>query len=181
MNAKLASIVLASTALASVAAVGLSPAARAAPTAPVQVAGGGSGTVANLKAIRAEYVDLDGNHYHEDTLCFLRNQSATDPIVLREVFVLGPGGLQDVMGVGTALVGTVIEPLGEVRFWIDDGIAGVAPQTSVSATGVRTAVFSWLGPHDALRLTGKIQRSNHSSSNDHPDVHFPVEGYDLNL
>ncbi len=133
--------------------------------------------ITHLEGVRAEYVDLSGNWYHIDTTCHLINTSFTTPIVLGDVLVLGPDGRRDVIATHTALNGTVLMPLGELRLAIDSSIPGVLPQTSVDATGVRTVVFAWDGATGSLNLSAVLERHPHSGTD--PREHLVVEGYEV--
>lgn len=130
------------------------------------------------KGIRAEYEDLAGNWPHTDTVCYVVNKSLTRAIRLENVLVLGPGGLSDVLGVHSAVIGTVLKPLEELRLFIDDSIPGVVPQLAEEDHGVRSVLVEWSGPADALRLSGTILREPHSVLND-PRTTIVVHSYDL--
>lgn len=132
-----------------------------------------------LMGVRAEFVDLDGNHWHMETTCHLINRNLGQPIVLREILILGPGGRQDVIAKYGGLNGTVVEPLGEVRLNIDSNIPGVLPQTTVDAHGVRNVIVAWEGPDGALNLTAVLER--YPPSNDIHRAHVVARGYEVTL
>ncbi|MDA1264561.1 MAG: hypothetical protein O2816_05705 [Planctomycetota bacterium] len=133
----------------------------------------------HLKGIRAEYEDLAGNWPHTDTICYVVNKSLTQPLRVEQVTVLGPGGRSDVLGVYPGVAGRVLEPLEELRLFIDDSIPGVVPQLGEEDHGVRSVLVEWYGPTEALRLSGTILREPHSVLND-PRTTIVVHGYDLN-
>ena len=85
-----------------------------------------------VTGVRAEYRDLSGNWPHTDTEVHIVNTNATTPLTLREVFVLGPNGVQSVIAIYRGLLNKIVPPLGQVNLHINSGIPGVVPQTSPS-------------------------------------------------
>ena len=144
---------------------GFSSAARplvgSAGSTPLASPGAGGGGIADYyKIVRAQYANLAGNSGTFNTTCFITN-NRVQPITLKEVYVLGPGGTTTILATYTGLVGLSVPPLGQVRLSIDSAtISGIVAESSVSGAGVKSVVIGWHGPPDALDLTTVIERND---------------------
>lgn len=138
-----------------------------APTAP-------QGPCICHKVVRTDYIDLSGNHPHSNTFCEVLNTSASVPIVLLNVYVLGAGGINDVRATYTGLSGQVVPPLGRVRFDVNSGLSPfVQPQTSVGNHGVANVVVGWSGGSlESVVLTSNTVRVANGSQDDRTEVHY---------
>ena len=138
-------------------------------------AGAGSGAgVAQHTIVRAEYIFVSNGNKFWNTTCHVINRSATSPLTLGAVYILGPGGVNSVLSVHTGLVGVSVPPLGSIQLAIDNTIPGLVAATTPSAFGVRSVVFSWNGPSGALGLTSRMEYID--SSPDHRG-HVEIEGH----
>jgi hypothetical protein len=70
--------------------------------------------------------------------------------------VLGANGASSILAIHNGLFGVALPPLASVALPIDNGIAGVAPQTTATG-GVRQVVFVWDGAQEAVHLTAAIE------------------------
>src|SRR6185295_1755468 len=75
---------------------------------------GGRGHEQSLQ-VRAQYIDLDGNHDETDTTLLLVNKSLTRTLVLGDVLALGQDGASELLATDGALDGVVIPPLGTLE------------------------------------------------------------------
>jgi hypothetical protein len=126
------------------------------------VAGGGIADY--YKIVRAEYVNISGNIGTLNTTCFITN-TRVQPITLKEIYVLGPGGATSILATYNGFVGLSLPPLGQVRLSIDStAIAGLIPETWPGGNGVKSVVVGWHGPADALELTSVIERHDGGST-----------------
>lgn len=138
----------------------------------------GGGTGIYYKIVRAQYVDLSGNWWHVDTNCIIMNTSALFPITLKNIYVLGPNGITNILANYAGFVGTTIQPLGQFQFPIDSAtIPGIIPQIAWADSGVRSVVVSWSGPSDAMKLTSVTEQWWPGSQTDR--MHVRAEGHDL--
>jgi hypothetical protein len=112
------------------------------------------GTV-SAKVVRVDYMTVA---WGASTECHLTNTSVSQPLMLGEVYLLGPGGVSAPVITYTGLLRTVVPPLGRVTLQIDNRIPGVQPWTGgrPARGGVTSAVFTWAGPYSAANLTAVI-------------------------
>lgn len=137
------------------------------------------GASACYKIVRADYLDLAGNHPHSNTLCEVFNKSHTTPISITDIYVLGAGGVGDIKAWYTGLYGQVVPPLGRIRFNVNDTVMPtLVPQTSVGNHGVANVVVGWTGGCvDTVELTSNTVRVSNGNKDDRTEMHyvgFPV-------
>lgn len=127
------------------------PGASAAAAAPANHGDG------HTMQVRAQYIDLNGNHDETNTTLFLVNKSMTRTLVLGDVLALGPNGLSEVLAHDGDLVGVLIPPLGTVELPVDSAhFPGLLPELEVGQRFLESVVLSFTGPKDALRLTASV-------------------------
>jgi hypothetical protein len=129
-------------------------------TAPASSVAAGGAIADYYKVVRAQYVNLAGNLGTFHTTCFITN-NRVQPITLKDVYVLGPGGSTTILATYTGLASVSVPPLGQVRLTIDNStISGLVAETSLGGSGVKSVVVGWHGPPDALDLTAVIERND---------------------
>ena len=126
--------------------------------------------------VRAEIVDLSGNHPHTFTTVHLINSSDSVPLTIERVIALGPDGRDDVIKVLDVFADTVIPPLGEMRITLDVNTPGFPEQTTPNGYGLRNLMFAWEGEPNALVLSSAIVRHYASNVNDDRTV-LVEQGY----
>lgn len=105
--------------------------------------------------VRAEYANFNGREAY--TVCRLANLSVSQNLVLKQVVVLGAGGVGSVMTVYNGLFDQTLPPLGSLELRLDNSIPGVVQQSTTTGPGVRQVVFLWDGDAEAMHLTASIE------------------------
>lgn len=127
-------------------------------------------------AVRAQYIDLDGNRDEVNTICILVNTSRSSALRLGEITALGPGGLEDVLGTHTDLDGTLIPPLGTVELAVSsETFPGLLPELQDDQRLLQNVLVKWRGPGNALRLSTRIERQRPGNLENR--VHLIEEGF----
>lgn len=125
---------------------------RASASSPLATVLAGPGLHAAV--VRAEYANFNGREAY--TVCRLANLSVSQNLVLKQVVVLGAGGVGSVMTVYNGLFDQTLPPLGSLELRLDNSIPGVVQQ-STTGSGVRQVVFLWDGDAEAMHLTASIE------------------------
>lgn len=125
---------------------------RAPASSPLATVLAGPGVHAAI--VRAEYANFNGREAY--TVCRLANLSVSQNLVLKQVVVLGAGGVGSVMTVYNGLFGQTLPPLGSLELRLDNSIPGVVQQSTATG-GVRQVVFLWEGDAESMHLTASIE------------------------
>jgi len=147
------------------------PAATFAATSPAATA-----AEVHFAHVRAEYIDLDGNHNHTDTTLTLINKSLSKSLYLGDISALGPDGLAEVLAVHTGLNGVGIPPLGSIDLRVDSArFPGLQPKVASDSRGVETVLVSFSGSKEMFRLSAAIHL--HHPDNDQNQMINRFEGH----
>lgn len=126
------------------------------------------------KAVRVDYL-LQGST-PSFTFCEIVNTSASSSIVLLNVYVMGSGGVNNILATYTGLNGQVVPPLGRARLDVSGStIPGLSPQS-----GVANVAIGWSGGSmDSVKLTSNTVRYYTGNQENRTEVHY--QGYEIVL
>jgi hypothetical protein len=127
---------------------------------PPSVLAGILGPGNNAAVVRAEFADV--NFRTARTLCRLSNTTASRSVVLKQVLVVGPGGIGAPTVTYNGLFGQILAPLASVDLAIDTSIPGVVLETTPGGPAVRQVVVVWDGDAEAVDLSASINSHYYS-------------------
>lgn len=149
---------------------------KPASTSPVAALLAGVGYHANI--VRVEYYYSEPRNRQASTVCHIKNTSAIEPVVLKELVLLGADGASSILTTYTGLVDRVVPPLGEIDLSIGSNIPGLAVGNA-SAPGVRNVVLIWAGSSEALRLNAAIDSREPGSA--YTRILEVADGYEVHF
>ncbi len=130
--------------------------------------------VPNLVAAPVQY-DIETSGWTW-TKCHLINTSKTTPISIDSVDLLGPGGQGNVVATLPQYAGQVIEPLGELRIYLDDDTPGFPwPPPLPNVSVLRSIVVDYSGNDGSLHLLSI--RRNHPDTDPDCQTWWRAEGF----
>jgi len=83
-------------------------------------------------------------------------------IVLKQVLVVGPGGMGATTVTYNGLFGQILSPLASIDLAIDTSIPGVVLETTPGGPAVRQVVVVWDGDAEAVDLSASINSHYYS-------------------